>query len=236
MNLPRTTSLLVGVSVLAVLAGLGLGCNHNIQIPPARPLSLEGPATVQSGHTRGRIQVAGHGIVFNGDFTSGNVRVRRGLNQRLELAVDGSVISANDSDTTETNMYMGRVGGKLGLGKSENLALTGGVGAGYSPAGGTMASADGGVTLGYNNRYIVPFTAVRTFMSAPINAREVRLGEEPDQVDKATLTGGTGAEFGLSLVRKKFTLAAGIDITVIRDRDDTEAVFSFGAAFEVALD
>jgi len=153
----------------------------------------------------------------------------------LELALDGSVINASDANA-DKNMYLGRLGGKLNPLRTGNIALTGGLGGGFSPAGGGMVSADGGVTIGAHNRYLVPYASLRTFMSAPIAAEEVRTGSERLEVDTPTLTGGTGVTLGLAIIRDKYSISAGLDQTFVRDEDGSEYYISAGLALELALE
>lgn len=221
-----------GFALAAFALAAAAGCSHNVQIPPARPLGLEAPATVGAERHRVRAQVAQHGALFNGDFQSGDLRLRTGLSDRLELAVDGSVLLPEAA--ANRPIYLGRIGGKLNLAGGRSFALTGGLGGGASPGAGGMISADGGFIVGIDNPYVVPFFAVSTFMSAPIAARPVRTGE--DAVDTPSLTGGTGATAGLSVIRDRFTLAVGLDVTTLRDEDGAESFFSLGAGLELALD
>lgn len=219
-------------AALALLAAAG--CSQNVQIPPARPLSLEAPRTVGAGERRARLQLSNHAALFNPSATAGDLRYRTGVADRLELQLDGTAVVLEDADMRH-NVYLGRAGLKLDPAPGV-LALHGGVGGGVSPAGGTMASADAGVTLGLPWRLVSPFVTGTTFISAPIEPRQVRTGPEPGDVDTPTVTAGVGLTVGLAFVRERYSIALGVDATTLSDEDGEETMMGAALAIELALD
>jgi hypothetical protein len=195
---------------------------------------LEAPPTVAAGGSRLRLQVGHHGTIFDGDFASGNLRLRTGLNGQLEIAVDGSVINPLGSTCPGHNIYLGRLGLKRAV--SSNFALTAGAGGGYSAAAGTMASADAGLSIGYHNRYAVPYLSASGFASVPARVRPVRTGSEPEDVDTPTRTLGAQISVGLSLLRERYTLSLGLDSGYLWDDDGDQHVLSVGLGVEISLD
>lgn len=219
----------------ASLPALVAGCNHNVQLPPSRLPALEAPRVVGAGQRRLRTQLGRYGALFNGAATAGDVRLRSGLSDRLELAVDGSMLYIDDGGLGGS-VYLGRLGLKLDPSGSGELALNGGVGTGFSAEGGLMTSADAGVTLGVPNPYAVPFLGLSTFVSAPVFAYPVRTGDAPEDVDTPTLTTGGGLSLGVSIIRRRYSIAAGFSATSMRDEDDTEVYYGLGGALELALE
>jgi hypothetical protein len=219
------------------LLALGLlataACSQNVQIPPSRPLALEAPRTVGAGVQRARFQLGRHAAVFDPAITSGNLRYRRGLDEKIELQVDGTALAVEGAGPG-LNTYLGRVGLKVDPAPGE-AAFHGGAGLGLSPAGGTMASADAGLTLGIPLRLVSPFVSGATFISAPIDANEIRTGSEPGDVDTPTVTTGAGVTLGLAFVRDRYSIAFGVDVTSLRDEDGSEVICSLAGGFELEL-
>ncbi len=213
-----------------------IGCSHNVQIPPSRPMALETPAIVKAGERRGGVQVARHGTIFDGSFDSGTLRLRSGFSERVEIDLDGSVIDPESSPCRGYNIFLGRVGLKLAPLDTDNFALTAGVGGGYAAAAGKMLSTDVGLMVGFHNRYVVPYLGASTFVSVPIEARPVRTGSDPEDVDTPSRTAGAQVTVGLALVREDYTLSLGGDSTVMYDADGEQHVLSVGLAFEIPIE
>lgn len=158
----------------ALVAALALaGCTPYSLSPPARALPLESSATLAEGESA--VQVSGglhNGLGPVGG--SGEVSVRHGLLPQLELQLDGSYSYVQYPDERSPHIGAGRAG--LKVAPVEHLAFVAGVGAGGA-AHGAFVSPDAGLILAYENPYLVPWAAIRGFVSVPIGPSTVTVSE-----------------------------------------------------------
>jgi hypothetical protein len=202
----RTNRRLDGVLVATLFLP---ACSYRLVTPPARIAPLESARTVAHGETavHGGVSVQAAGL--DSEVATANVRVRQGVSDSAELGLDvnwGRVLSDGLSSIgtgvgagVDSDLYVARVGGKLGLNK--NIALLAGIGGGYAPAVGGFTSADAGAIFSYDNCRVVPFFSAAVFGSVPIGVHDVefRTGSNTIVSSAPTTSFGYSASTGLEI-------------------------------------
>lgn len=192
---------------ILVLCGTSLllgGCSHHVFSPPARGPTLRSVRTLPVGATA--VQATAHfqGALFGPEVSGGSVAVRRGLHPQVEIAADASFFTVTESTGAgvDRSIYAARVEGRFNPQRNRFFALFSGIGGGYAPAGGGFVSADFGLTLAFENCYVVPFASIAALVSAPIDAREVdtrRAPEDEPRLSRARTTFGAQSSWGVRL-------------------------------------
>lgn len=181
-----------------VLLGFGSsGCVETLPVPPSRIAVHDTPATVGASNTEVGVGGGLAGSTFNGEARYGAVSVTHGLRDDLDVRGDvsvGGLVVAGD--------YVDRVSafGLLRLGIERNLvpgivSLIAGVGGGKTRAGG-FASADAGLLLGYENRYVSPFAGAVLHVGVPITTPVVHIERHEDDGTIRTVDRQAYAVFG----------------------------------------
>lgn len=221
------------VSVLiVVMSGFLSGCTAHLFSPPARAFNADGPAALGEGKTEIQGQFASGGIVFGSDFYTGNLHLRHGLSDELDITVDsGAVVIETELETGDTEhwpIYSARVGAQWSpKGGAGHIALTGGLGGGYS-AGGGFVSPDAGFSVGYNNPYLVPYFSATGFLSLPIapQAIDVTAGGPADMQTPEFSFGveGTVGVRGKIPINQSqhLVIMAGVSMTILKDSVETD--------------
>lgn len=216
-------------------------CSQQVYVPPTRPMLLHTARTVGAGQTSVQAQASTGGAMFGPEVSAGNVQIHRGLTERLDVAVDGTVYHVHDGSASRSdpNVYAVRVGVRGGL--DENLAFVAGVGAGSS-AGGPFVSADAGVVLSVENRYLVPFLSLVGSAGRPLDPLPVDVtvpDDERRQFDTPRPTLGVGGTLGVRLPLgwtpergAPLSLVAGLGYHHLRDADSDEGYAGFGFGVE----
>jgi hypothetical protein len=215
------------------------GCSYHVLSPPSRVAPLETPRALAVAQNAIAVEGAVSPGVFDPTIVSGALRYRRGLAKQLDGVAELTamhVLGRPSTVKTWPGAYALRAGVKHEAAKT--LALTFGLGAGGSAAGGFI-SPDLGLILGYENRYLVPFFSARGFLSQPLAARSVDLGEDDGQRQFSTpsTTWGTSAALGVRiplLHEKQLThaLALGLAVTYLCDKELCGFYTSLAASFE----
>jgi len=231
----REKMMRVAIVCVALVAG---ACSRNVYTPPARVSVLEPAATTGRGQTQLVGQFGSHGDLFGPTLTAGGVGARHGLSERLDVVADAAfgVVSDDDEDVDEDGRIgMARAGVKYGIGPDDVLAVRGGLGGGYAPAGGGYVSTDVGAVLSLPFKYFAPWIATAAFVSTPIGAKDVRVGPEDDAFDRGETTAGIGGSFGARVGTKTFGVALGAALTLIADDDENDTFFSLGLSADYRL-
>lgn len=165
----------------AACAGIALvGCQTTVFSPPARPMPLETAATLPPGDTGIQVEGGNHSSVFRPQLWSGTLRVRHGLSENIDLALEASAVHIDaDASSNPTSRNLHSLRGGLKYRVMKHFAVAGGVGGGYS-AGGAFMSPDVGPIVAWENRYVVPFVSARGGLSSPIAPRTVDLSSNGD--------------------------------------------------------
>jgi hypothetical protein len=191
-------------ALLPLLAVSSLACEHNVYSPPALPLPLEAPRSLNQGQTAIQAEGASEGAMLWGpDVVVGGAAVHRGFGHGTEASLGGNVvhIRGDSAAGTSPDIISARAGAKQELWGHHLSALVG-LGGGHS-AGGSFVSPDLGLIVGFDNPYVVPFASAHVMASVPIAARQVDTSAPPDppgtHVDTPKTTGGYGGTFGLRI-------------------------------------
>lgn len=231
---------------LGSFAWLGLSlswtaCSYHLLSPPSRAVPLESPAVLPEGTHAVAIESSLSSSVFEPDVLAGAVRYRRGLSSQLDGSVDLTLMHLlrRPSDVSAwPQAYALRAGLKYQV--APILSLMAGLGAGGSAAGG-FVSPDLGLSLGYENPYLVPFVQLRGFASLPVAARRVYLGTEDDADRFSTpqptwgASGTLGLRVPLAPGPAAHSIAIGVAVTPLCDAELCKGYLSIAANFEALL-
>ena len=236
------------ISLTCITLALG-ACSHNVFSPPASTMPLTSAANVAAGRTAVRAEASTVSeFVLGPDIGVGALAARHGVTENLEVDVQGSAghVFEKSAAGTDRNIYAGRVGAKLNPGTTRNLAFTAGLGGGHSAAG-EFVSADLGIAIAYEDSRLVPFAALRGFVSEPIRAKAVDTGDGTDNpgdhIDTPRTTVGAMTRVGLKLHlagdwrtnTSDPTLVAGLGVTKIADDMTNEVYADLSAGFEIGF-
>ena len=225
---------------LTVCLALSLApaCSYHVLSPPSRAAPLESPRALAVGQNAIAVEGAAQAGVFDPTIVSGALRYRRGLVKKLDGVADMTAMHVLGGHDVKT--WPGAYALRLGV-KQEAanvLALSFGLGAGGSAAGGFIGP-DIGLILGYENRYFVPLFSARGFFSQPLGARRVALGTEDGEprTSKPTTTLGCSVALGfrIPLLHDKqltHSLALGLAATALCDKDLCGMYAGLAANFE----
>lgn len=235
------------LSLMILWTFAGAACRYEVYSPPARALPLESVATVPAGTTGLALEGGPGGAIFGPDLAFGTARIRYAMDDQLEAVVEPSLIHVldNSSVSTHPTIYALRGGAKLKVARA--LALTGGMGGGYS-AGGAFLTPDLGAVIAYENAYFVPFLSARGYVSQPLMAQEVLLSSE-DNGDGTTSTrvGTPRFSVGLGLVlgaripiasngAPVGAISLGVGLVNTADRDSNQTYSGLNVGVELLLD
>jgi hypothetical protein len=126
------------------------------------------------------------------------------------------------------------------------LSFTAGLGGGFAPAAGTFAAIDGGISLGYDNCYVVPVASASVFASQPLEARAVDVTVDPDRpmTSTPTRTAGATVRTGLRISLSPSAchahhevpwITAGFDLTGLVDATSHAQLMGLGAGLTFPL-
>lgn len=229
----------------SITIGVLTACVPIAMSPPARSLPLESSATLPEGDVA--IQAAG-GV--HSDEAAGGaaaLRGRFGLTPYLEAQAEATYIEVSyphSYDTRSPHLGAGRVG--LKLAPVEHFAFVAGFGMGGHTHG-AFAAPDIGLIAAYENRYFVPWFALRGWLSAPINPRTRTVTNEDGETfvlrpsDTFGWSLSTGFRIPLTLDAEdnvRLNLLAGLSIGWLYDphQDETFAFGQFETGVEFVVD
>ena len=242
-------------------------CKPRICTPPARTWPHETPGTLEKGKNSVRMMGGAHlhlePAVFSNTLNyragSWTFAWHRGFTNNLEAGVQASLLAINDEDwDVDKKPYAGniRIATKLSPEPMRRLlGLRSGLGLGFSEAG-EFFCIDGGLVLGFDNPYIIPFFNPGMYISFPFNTETVDFGlsdDFPDDsmptayADDPEITWGFESGLGFKLyplgfskkseLRKSFALYGISSVTqcVVLYHEDVEWFFSFGGGIEFSF-
>jgi hypothetical protein len=162
---------------LVWVASAALGASAcSVFTPPTRPFPLETAATAGKGRTGEQLEYAN---AWGLDANSAAMRVRHGIGDDTDLSLEGAaIVVAPDSNSPHAGplrIGTGRVGVKQRV--TRWLAVTGGLGGGLF-ADNAFLGPDLGAIASYENRYFIPFVAVRGATSVPLSPERVEFGDQ----------------------------------------------------------
>lgn len=231
--------------LVLILAGAGMlaGCAREVYAPPVRTFPLESKWTIPAGQTAVQVESSLNTALLGPGIVGSDVRVRRGLNDRLEISGEGALIHVANAPRAHSNIYAARVGTKLDM-ENAGMSFTGGLGGGYAPSGGGFASIDAGLVSSYDNCVLIPFGVGRIFASVPFGAKQVDIskrGTAPGtRTDTAENTFGITLGGGLEIpldqqCQPKAALLMGVGVTMLGDGNSAEIFTNAGMAIQVLL-
>lgn len=241
-------------------------CKPRILTPPARMWPNETPGSLGKGTnavrmTGGAHLALSHGWMGGFGYQAGSwtLAYHRGFTDLLEAGVQASLLAIDDQGwDVDKKPYVGniRIAAKLSPEPVRRLlGLRSGLGIGFSDAG-EFFCIDGGLILGFENPYIVPFLNPGMYISFPFNTETVDFGVDDDDPDDPMPTGYAddleitwGFEAGLgfklyplgffkkSEFRKSFAIYGISSFTqcVVQHHEDIELFLSFGGGIEVSF-
>jgi hypothetical protein len=237
------TPLRVALVTLPFLAG----CNSTLFSPPARPMPLESAATLPRGDTGIQVEGASSSRIFGPSVVSGTLRVRHGVTDDLDVAVEATAahIDAEADVPTPTSRAIHALRGAAKLRLAKSFAIAGGLGGGWSAAG-AFVSPDVGPIVAWENRYVVPFIATRVGVSQPISPHEVDTSQAQDgsRIDRARTTWLVGGVVGLRVPlgwakreagTLRGSLVAGIGMTHLADDRDKDTFGQLALGGEIVF-
>ncbi len=217
---------------MLVLGLAAVGCSHRVYSPPTRALPLDSATVLESGESSVALEAGAHGAYFGPDLSSIGGRVRVSVDGRWEATGEGTVLRVIDDEGVDTHPNIYALHGGVRYGAFRHLSLEAGGGFGVSAGGGFAAPALG-ATLAYENRWLVPFIALRGYASLPVYTRSVVLGEELDEDtdeletlrDRPKTTVGVQVGVGLRVPlrsdgQEQGSLHLGLGATEMADEDD----------------
>lgn len=170
-------------SSLALALMLSLGaCTPFALSPPARTLPLESSATLDEGD----VAVQAGGGYHDSLGTEGgaaSVRARVGVVPMLEAQIEATYAYVAYDDERSPHLGAGRLG--LKVAPIEHLAFVAGLGTG-AHANGAFAAPDVGVIVAYENAQLVPWIALRGWVSLPIDPQSITVTRTADNGDPET--------------------------------------------------
>jgi hypothetical protein len=144
--------------------------------PPTRPFPLETAATVGKGHAGEQLEYAN---AWGLDANSAAMRVRYGVGEDTDVSLEGAAIVVAPDDGSPhagpLRIGTGRAGVKQRLNRW--LAVTGGLGGGVF-GDDAFLGPDLGAIASYENRYFIPFFALRGATSVPLSTQRVEFGDK----------------------------------------------------------
>ncbi len=190
-------------AAVLVLVTSAAGCGFRAYSPPGGWARSEHVAPVAKGESAVTAAFHAGGGVFGPDLVGGDVGVRHGVTETLELQGDLGYAHIDENPRADIfrGIVMGRVGvkGRFAAGL-DHLSWHTAIGAG-GHAGGGFISPELGLQVGYENPYITPWFRATAFVSHPIGPREVDLaeaGDESPDLDTPLVTFGLRLGTGLS--------------------------------------
>jgi hypothetical protein len=237
--------LLLAPLALALPATL-VGCEAKIALPPSNMTAwLDAPATLGEGKQSVEASTSATGELFAPGVYAASVRYTRALSASVDIGVAPMVLFVGDEPLGggggKGSIDGYRAGDRFAYGAdaqikvnpfaTKHLALFGSLGGAHGRYA-TFLSTAGGVSLGYENDYVVPFAALLVYGSVPLASEAFTYRSAPSAAPKileATATWGAFASAGIAVkasehVTLKFTMNVG------RARSETDTFSLTGGA------
>ncbi|MEO8845134.1 MAG: hypothetical protein ABI591_24660 [Kofleriaceae bacterium] len=233
---------------IVAAAVLAAGCSQHLYSPPTQAYALAPVTTLGPNDKALDLDGSTHSQIFDPGIETGTARLRTGIASDAEVSVEGTAARVNDSgpSTANRDFYTGRTGVRVNPGHGP-LSWNAGIGGGFSPSAGTFAALDGGVSIGYDNCYVVPIAAASMFVSQPLAARAVDVTvdrDKPVMYSTPERTGGGTVRGGLRISLSPDTchaghqapwITAGFDLTTLVDSTSHAELFGAGVGVTLPL-
>ena len=194
--------------LLLVAAGWGSGCTHTATaFAPSARMAKGGPPAVPA---EGANEIRAHGGPSTADAGGryhGSLQYRRGVTSEIAVSGEAGMMDGSPRGAGFRSFYGARGGVKyapeeLGGHLSFEGGMGGVVGDGFETA---FVSWDGGLHLGFDNDYVIPWLHAYGFFSQPILHHQTQWtsgdcnGEPCVHKLRTRRTAGTGAAMGASV-------------------------------------
>ncbi|HEX7702586.1 MAG TPA: hypothetical protein VF403_17725 [Kofleriaceae bacterium] len=239
---------LAAALVIVAAGASATGCSQHLYSPPTQAYSLAPVTTLGPNDKALDIDGSTHSQIFDPGIETGTGRLRAGIGNDAEISVEGTAARVNDSgpSTANRDFYTGRAGVRVDPGRGP-ISWNAGIGGGFSPSAGTFAAIDGGVSIGYDNCYVVPIVAASMLVSQPLVARAVDVTVDSDHAPMYSTperTAGGTVRGGLRISLSPDTchaghqapwITAGFDMTTLVDATSHAELFGAGVGLTLPL-
>jgi hypothetical protein len=232
---------------LAALLLTATGCSQHLYSPPTQAFALAPVHTLGAADQAVDLDASTHSQIFDPGFDAGSARLRTGIGNDSEVSVEGMAATVDDGgpSTANRSVYAGRAAVRVDPNRGP-ISFNAGIGGGFAPAAGSFAAIDGGISIGYDNCYIVPVAAVSTFVSQPLAARSVDVSVDdtkpmystPHRTAGGTFRGGLRISLSPSSCHAGHEapwLTAGFDVTSLVDASSHAELLGVGAGVTIPL-
>ncbi|MFT3692141.1 MAG: hypothetical protein QM831_03305 [Kofleriaceae bacterium] len=240
------------MKLAALLIALS-ACSQHLYSPPTQAFALAPVNTLAPTDKALDVDLSTHSQIFDPGYDQGTGRLRYGITPTAELSIEGAAATVEGSiGPANHEVYSTRAGVRWQPSKGP-LSLNAGFGGGFAPAAGTFAAVDAGAQIGYDNCYFVPLAAVSTFISQPLQAKAVDVGDDGVSVDGMPpsevystphRTGGGTIRFGARIPmlhadchagKQVPTFTAGFDVTSVVDSTEHAEMMGVGIGITLPL-
>jgi len=235
----------VAALVLVLLAAAA--CSQHLYSPPTQAYQVAPVHALDRDQRAVDIDGSTHSQIFDPGYDAGSVRLRGGVGDETELSLEAmtAIINSNSVSTASRGVYAGRGGVRINPGHGA-ISFDAGIGGGFAPAAGTFAAIDGGISVGYDNCYVVPIASASLFASQPLEARAVDVTVDTDHPMTSTPSRTAGATFrgGLRVSLSPSAchagheapwITAGFDVTTLVDATSHAQLMGLGAGLTFPL-
>ncbi|HTJ45859.1 MAG TPA: hypothetical protein VL463_27335 [Kofleriaceae bacterium] len=242
----RSVSIRLAFAPLAAIATFA-ACSYTSYTPPSRMMPLETALAPAPNHTDLQAEGSMAGAVMGFGTWNGALRLREGLDDNVAVTAEGGVMNVDGHAAagTEHNAYMGRIGVHLhqrDRTEGPHVALTAGVGGGWSALAGRWVTQDVAVIVSGNGAWVVPFASLEGFASQPIDPQlfQYRTGESSTpRTDVLTRTAGFRVTAGLEFrdgsgIDSRASFLIGMMMGGIEKPDDGDMFMGLGAALRLS--
>lgn len=187
--------------VALALTSFSGGCATTLPAPPIQTAPHDAPRTVGAGRTEIEGGVGFVSAVFDGSLPNAQGTVRHGVTESTEITARATAGSFTNTGRIAQDARLGFFSLRLEFAHDlvpDILMAFGGIGGGVTGAGGYVGM-DTGLSVGFNNRYFVPFAAVSLNLSTPVTRITLDFTTEDDTVPnlrRAYSSIGYGVSFG----------------------------------------
>lgn len=222
-------------------------CSQHLYSPPTQAYTLAPVATLAPADKALDVDLSTHSQIFDPGYDQASGRLRYGITPAAELSIEGAAATIEGSiGPSNHEIYSSRAGVRWQPGKGP-LSLNAGFGGGFAPAAGYFAAIDTGAQIGFDNCYFVPIAAVSTFVSQPLQAKAVAVGETDTGMTTYSTprrTAGGTVRFGARLPmlhadcragKSVPTVSVGIDLSSVVDASDHAEMLGVGIGVTVPL-
>ena len=226
---------------------LAAGCSQHVYSPPTQAFAILPVHATGTGEAVLDLDASTHSQVFDPGYDAASARIRAGLGNDTEVSVEAmqAYVNAGGPSPANRNVYAGRAALRFNP-LHGAFSFNVGAGGGFAPASGSFAAIDGGLSVGYDNCYVVPMASYSMFVSQPIDPKPVDVSEDSagETFSTPSRTAGgtfrTGIRISLSpdscrARREVPWITAGFDFTSLIDATSNAQFMGAGVGLTIPL-